>query len=553
MKKSLASILLTITILIAVVTRLYKLGEEPNGLYLDEVSQGYSAYSIFLTGKDEFGKAFPIIFRSFTDFKTPVYTYFIVPLIPVFGLTAFAVRFPSFFFSILTIPITYLLIKRISPKNYSPVFPTLVSLLLAISPWHILFGRAAFECNIALFFFLTGIYFFYRGLIKPKNLILCGVFLAISLIAYHAQRLLIPAMGLFFFVRHKKTLLKKSHIYYLIAGIFIAFLIILPTISIINSPGLLTRAAGLNIFSPDKFASSGKIEGLPELINPIVNNKIYLAAKEFSSLYISYLSPRYLFSIGDFDPRTSYPELATFFVWQFPFYIFGLYETLKNKNLKELRFFTLTFLFLSPLPAAITRDPYSSIRSFQMVIPLTVIITLGLYESRKFLSGKLIKNIALTIITLTIIYSLGKIYSSAIILNRYYRAREWDFGWVKVAQSIEKLDPNLPIVVDTGRHGPYIELAFFLKYDPEKFQKENFEVTSQEYYKNLNRRSSWNLGNITVKSINWKLDTTKKQYLIGDRLAISDEQIKEHNFTLIEEILYPDGIVAFKIIETNPK
>src|SRR5688572_29320304 len=111
MKKStiLTIIFLSIAVLIAVLTRGYKLGSAPAGLYLDEAGQGYSAYSILKTGKDEFGKSFPFVFRSFTDFKTPVYVYLITPLIPLFGLTAFTVRFPSFIFSILIIPFLYFL------------------------------------------------------------------------------------------------------------------------------------------------------------------------------------------------------------------------------------------------------------------------------------------------------------------------------------------------------------------------------------------------------------------------------------------------------------
>src|SRR3990170_8102278 len=179
MKKNLIiAAIVFLSIGIAVLTRVYKLGDAPSGLYLDEAAQGYNAYSILKTGKDEFGKSFPIVFRSFTDFKTPIYIYLIVPLIPVFGLSAFTVRFPSFFFSILTIPLLYFLLKRISPKPIAVGISLLASFLLALSPWHILFGRTNFECNVALFFFLSGVYFFYRGLKVPRTLILSALFFA---------------------------------------------------------------------------------------------------------------------------------------------------------------------------------------------------------------------------------------------------------------------------------------------------------------------------------------------------------------------------------------
>jgi len=133
--KTITIFVLGLAILFGIITRFYKLGEAP------AAAQGYSAYSILKTGKDEFGKAFPIVFRSFTDFKTPVYIYLLVPLIPLFDLTKFTVRFPSFFFSILTIPFLYLLLKEITPKKLGGPLALIATLLLSISPWHVLFDK----------------------------------------------------------------------------------------------------------------------------------------------------------------------------------------------------------------------------------------------------------------------------------------------------------------------------------------------------------------------------------------------------------------------------
>ena len=184
--------MLLLAVFLTFATRFYNLGIVPAGLYLDEAAQGYNAYSILLTGKDEFGKIFPAAFRSFADFKTPVYIYLIVPLIPLFGLTAFTVRFPSFLASVLTIPVLFLLIRKLIPNQKLGLpLSSLTVLLLAISPWHILFGRTNFETNVALLFFLTGIYLFYLGLVKPLYLILSGIVLANSS-SWRAQRTQVP-------------------------------------------------------------------------------------------------------------------------------------------------------------------------------------------------------------------------------------------------------------------------------------------------------------------------------------------------------------------------
>ena len=553
MKKYLLVLLLIIILSLAILTRLYKLGYAPAGLYLDEAGQGYSAYSILLTGKDEFGKSFPFVFRSFTDFKTPVYIYLIVPLIPIFGLTSFTVRFPSFFFSILTFPVLYLLIRKIAPDKYTYRLSLIACLTLAISPWHILFGRTNFECNVALFFFLGGVYLFYRGLTKPWYLILSAVLFAIALPAYHAQRIITPIMVLLLFIKHKKVLLSPSHKKALISAVIIGFIITIPTLTVATTPGFLARATGLNIFSVKDKTPSGTINEDVGFIAPVVNNRIFLTSKEFASLYLSYFSPRYMFLLGDYGPRSSFPELSTFFVWQAPFYIYGLYKFLKDKNLGELKFFTLSMLIISPIPAAVTRDPYSTIRSLQMVIPLIIIITFGLISFWNLIKTKFVKSLLIFAFIGIVLYSLAKLYSSVIILNEYYRAREWDYGWQSVAETIKTLDASMDVIVDSARHGPYIELLFFLKYDPRLYVEGNFEVSTSEYYTNMNRRDNWKLGNIIIRPIDWGPDTRMKQYLIGDRLAISDAEVQKHNLKIIRDIYYPDGVLAFRIVETNPK
>ena len=563
MKKYSALAILAFSFCLAIVTRFYELGEAPAGLYLDEAAQGYNAYSILKTGKDEFGKSFPIVFRSFADFKTPIYIYLIVPLIPLFGLTKFTVRLPSFIFSILTFPILYLLIKEVAPKRYALSLSLLTIAILSISPWHILFGRTAFECNIALFFFLSGIYFFYVGLKSPKKLLFSAVFFSIAITSYHAQRVLTPIMLVLLFLRYRKIILGQTHKKYLIIGITLGLLLLLPTISIATTPGFLARVTGLNIFSYSRQLPAGFLEDYDGSLEFLVNNKFFLTTREFSSLYLSYFSPRNMFFLGDPDARSSFPYLGTFFLWQFPFYVYGLYVLVK-KNLGELKFLTLSLLLISPLPAAITRDPYSTIRSLQMVIPLTVIISFALIEAYQNVSqlfiyrfrllGKSLLNlITFAALTTILIYSLARLYSSAIILNEYDHAAEWGYGYQQVADSFQNLDQKLPIVVDNTRIESYSELLFFLKFDPEIYQKENFEVSASEYYTNLERNKVKKIGRIITRPIDWEKDLNVEQYLVGDSLAVSYEQIKSHNLTLIDEIKYPDSSIAFTIVKTNPK
>lgn len=546
--------------IISIVTRLYLLGEAPHGLYLDEAGQGYSAYSILKTGKDEFGMPYPIVFRSFTDFKTPVYIYLVVPLIPIFGLTKFAVRFPSFFFSILTIPILYFLILQLLQKTKkhtaslgnSSMIAATSSLLLAISPWHILFGRTNFECNVALLFFLAGSLAFYKGLKRPWIIILAAILFGLAIPSYHSQRIITPAILVFLFFRFRNILMSPSHIKFSIAGVIVGFIILLPTLTIATTPGFLARAAGLNIFNHSKQSPAGYIDKYNGSLSPIVNNSILLSAKEFASLYTSYFSPRTMFVLGDYGPRSSFPYLSTFFVWQFPFYIWGLYLLIKKRELGELRLFTIALLLISPIPAAVTRDPYSTIRSLPMVIPITIVIALAIVDLYKKISQNVkLKYIFWGISFLTLTYSLLKLYSSVIVLNEYYRGEHWNYGWEEISNVITQLDKNIPIVVDNSRSEPYSQLLFFLKFDPTEFQKTNSDGPLSDYYTNMDRNKTRLLGNIITRPIDWELDLLTEKYLIGDALAISEQQIKNHGLEIIADISYPDRSRAFIIVKTK--
>lgn len=548
MKKYLAYSILGLSIALAIITRFYKLGQAPAGLYLDEAAQGYNAFSIWQTGKDEFGKSFPVVFRSFTDFKTPVYIYLITPLIPIFGLTKFAVRFPSFLFSVLTLPFLYLLIKKITPQKYAQALALLTTLLLSISPWHILFGRTNFECNVALFFFIAGSYYFYKSLEKPKFFILTAILWAIAIPSYHSQRIVTPLIMLLLAARHRGKLIKSKYRKSILIGLLFGILISLPTLRVATTPGFLARASGLNIFTREPvgiITNAGTFDF-------IVNNKLFLNLREFGALYLSYFSPRQMFILGDYGPRSSFPYLSTFFIWQAPFYVWGLYKFIKSKNLGELKFYALSLLLAAPVPAAVTRDPYSTIRTLPLVIPQLIIISFGMLSAYHALKNNILKKFSIIIFGLIIIYSLLKLYSSIIILNEYYRAPWWNYGWQEVVYVLQNNYPNLPVVIDNSRTEPHSQLIFFLKYDPVKYQQDN-GVNLDTYYTDMNREKNKDIGRIKTRPINWEQDLKVEQILVGDHLAISEQQISEHSLELIKEVLYPDTSVAFRVVKTNPK
>ena len=145
MKKWILPLILALSFLLRVVA----LDKYPVGFTPDEASFGYDAYSILKTGKDQWGNAFPLVLKSFGDYKAPIYAYLTIPSVFIFGLTKFAVRLPNALIGTLAVYVLYLLSNKLfSDKKYG----ILIAFLLTISPWHIMMSRGAFEANLIILF-----------------------------------------------------------------------------------------------------------------------------------------------------------------------------------------------------------------------------------------------------------------------------------------------------------------------------------------------------------------------------------------------------------------
>src|SRR3990167_850869 len=108
--KSKSKILLGFIFILAILLRFIWLDKIPTSLYSDEADQGYNAYSIMKTGKDEHGVFLPVSLRSFGDWKPPLPSYLMIPTIAVFGLNAWGVRLTTAILGILSLVLAYQLV-----------------------------------------------------------------------------------------------------------------------------------------------------------------------------------------------------------------------------------------------------------------------------------------------------------------------------------------------------------------------------------------------------------------------------------------------------------
>lgn len=516
---------------------MYKLDVIPHGFYLDEALQGYNAYSLLLTGKDEFGQSFPLAFKFFGTFTPPLYTYLTVPSIKIFGLTVFATRFVSALSGVMSVFVIYLLLKSLNFTSQKKVLLIGV-LLFAISPWEVLFARSGYEANLGLLGFLLSAYFLWKGLAKGNSLILGLIISSLTIYTSFTARFLMPIFLVSYILLFKKELLEAERRNHLIKGLIAAFVIQLPNLYLLTTPSFFIKN---KLFYSHVLTDDKGFSFLPKFIN-ISINLLY----EFFSQYLSYFSPRSLFLHSDPDPQRSIPTLSVLYSWMTVPYLIGISKLWKYRKKLYTKYIIL-LAATSPIPAALVGDPFSSYRALPLLIPLILIIVLGL--------DSLIKrylNLSLIILTILISISLVSLWRGYFVFFPIEKAEYWNYGFNQLAVEIKKY-PNEKFLIDLGHSGPiYINLAFFLQSDPLALQQTADLNTKQNYYSATKFNSEKSFNNIEVRSIQFGEDVYKDKIIVGDLTLINEQSIKEHKLTKLFEIFDPKDKLLMIGAKTNP-
>lgn len=119
-----------------------RLRHNPPGFYVDESSVAYNADTISRTGRDEFGEAWPLYFRAFSDYKNPLHVYLLAALFWLTGPGILAARLLSALAGVVTALLLGRLGTRLSGRRD-------VGLLLAatalLTPWLFELSRVVLE------------------------------------------------------------------------------------------------------------------------------------------------------------------------------------------------------------------------------------------------------------------------------------------------------------------------------------------------------------------------------------------------------------------------
>ncbi|MCA2959120.1 MAG: glycosyltransferase family 39 protein [Silvanigrellales bacterium] len=162
------------------------------GLNQDEASSGYEAWSLWHTGFDRWGEVrWPVYFTAWGSGQNVLLSYLIAPIVGTFGMSSLSVRALPFLLALVTLPLVYFLMRRVT--NTRIAFISLC--FLALSPWHIMMSAWALESNLLPFFLVLTLYFLESWRAKPgclSWLALAGAGVAACLYAYGTAVLVVP-------------------------------------------------------------------------------------------------------------------------------------------------------------------------------------------------------------------------------------------------------------------------------------------------------------------------------------------------------------------------
>lgn len=132
----------------------------------------------------------------------------------LFGLDEFSLRLPGAIFGTLTIPVFYVLARRLTG-----ILPAIVGTwLLVFSAWHVDMSREARMYAMFLAFFLVSLYCFYRGFVEGhKSWRLAAVTSAIFTLTLHALAGLVVAFWGLAFLLNCSRFSSKDKIYFISA------------------------------------------------------------------------------------------------------------------------------------------------------------------------------------------------------------------------------------------------------------------------------------------------------------------------------------------------
>jgi hypothetical protein len=201
------------------------------------------------------------------------------------------------------------------------------------------------------------------------------------------------------------------------------------------------------------------------------------------------------------------------------------------------------WLLLAALPAALSRDLVSGVRSLPQIVPLIIISGVGLevLSRRKALFGSFMVAMMFFMVYFLDLYFLH---------SPHFTGTDWLYPYRPAFETIKSEIGKYQNVVFTDKYGqPYIFALFYLKLDPKEYQSQNSFLASRDG----DVGQVTKMFNFEFRPLFWPSDRGKKSTLfIGGQYELPEKDIAEMSemsaARIIRQINNPNGTTGLKIV-----
>lgn len=480
-------VLFGLILVLAALLRFPFLSVFPPSMLQDEVGIGYSAISIAETGKDEWSEQYPLIFKSFGDFKSPGFIYATAALYKIIGWNEVLPRITSAISGMFVVLIGSVWIRKLFNSDELGL---VAGLLLATNPWTIHLSRLALESNLGLAFFMAGLLFMQYATKSYPKLFFSALFFSSSTYAFHSFRyavilFLLAVIGGTVILYYKKIQTKLNYLKSIFLILIISTLFSLPGFFAKGATGRLDQTL---ILTSDNYIKlyehyENNCHGTFIEINPKLTILCKLKYNKFTrqaligiDSFVQHFSPGFLFFNGDTEVLRNPTQSGQLYVFLLPFWMIG--ALLLFADIKK--YYPIIFGYvIALLPSAVSGTPHST--RLSILIPF-VLITLILgyqffknyFKQSRFFSPLFIGVLFLFLGLFVLRYTVDT-----------FATHEITSTYLSYAKKVAKLEgeyvaKGYTIYADHDLYPePHMYYAYFNHIDP-KITQESFAQVYQE-------------------------------------------------------------------------
>ncbi|MFP4394536.1 MAG: ArnT family glycosyltransferase [Anaerolineales bacterium] len=444
--------LLLAVLLLGAALRFVGLASVPPGLSPDEAANGYDAYSLALTGRDQHGHLLPLVAASINDYRMPGFIYAAVPFVAAMGLSVTSVRLAAAVMGWLALPVVY----RLGRRMFGPEAGLMATALLALSPWHIPFSRMALEGTTVALVAAASVaaLWQWRGDRRWRWIWLAGALLGLSFYTYSIMKLFTPLlMGGLALILWRDARARPRQALALAA--FVGLLALPMAWDTLNAPEFMqARYNQIAVFKPGRPLGEALGEALANVG--------------------AHLGPEFLFVRGDFDALHHPPGAGQLYWVQLPLVLAGVVGGLWDRRTRPATLALLAWIAAALAPVALTQITLEgsghSHRAIPMVVAWQLLSGVGVAVLVRWLRPRWRA-------ALVILITLATLAQAAPYLHHYFTAypgavlARFDDGMPQAVRAMDALDDAYETVVFTDMASwPYLHILFFTRYDPRLLQ-----------------------------------------------------------------------------------